>query len=64
MITSLTKEQSDRFPEFVKKWTEIGLSTKSLNKAKIKEGLKSAYAEVKKPSPKGHRLICKTNAKA
>jgi len=32
MIDKLTKEQESRFPEFVDKWTKIGLSTESADR--------------------------------
>ena len=49
---SLTKEQEARFPEFVRKWTEIGLSTAPLNRARILDALTRAFREVNKPPPR------------
>lgn len=51
MIEKLTKEQTDRFPEFIKKWTDIGLSTEKANRKEAEEGIGEMYeiAGLKKP---------------
>lgn len=51
-IESLTPEQVARFPEFVKKWTEIGLSTQPANREKAEHGIEQAYAVAGLPKPK------------
>ncbi len=50
-IESLTAAQIARFPEFVKKWTEIGLSTQPANRKEAEDGVCEAYriAGIKKP---------------
>jgi hypothetical protein len=42
-IEQLTEEQKARFPEFVEKWTKIGLSTEPTDKATAEEGARKAY---------------------
>jgi hypothetical protein len=37
MIESLTKEQEALIPEYVKKYTELGLSTKPVSKERTEE---------------------------
>ena len=51
MIEKLTKEQEKRFPEFVKKWNDIGLSTQRANRKEAEEGICEMYkiAGLKKP---------------
>ena len=51
-IEKLTKEQEARFPEFVKKWTEIGLCTKPANRKEAEEGIRMAYAAAGLKEPK------------
>jgi len=50
-IKSLTKEQIARFPEFVQKWTQIGLSTEPANRREAEIGITEAYhvAGLEKP---------------
>jgi hypothetical protein len=43
MITKLTKAQRDRFPEFVDKWTKIGLCTEPANRKEAEKGVIEAY---------------------
>jgi hypothetical protein len=52
MIKSLTAEQKTRFPEFVAKWTQIGLSTEPLNMKRVQQAFQIAFAQVNKPAPK------------
>ena len=52
MITSLTKEQSDRFPEFVDKWTRIGLSTEPADRPRAESALRAMYAQAGFKHPK------------
>ena len=47
-IASLTKEQKDRFPEFVKKWTDIGLCTDPANREESELAIKEIYKECRR----------------
>ena len=51
-IDSLTKEQIARFPEFVKKWTCVGLSTEKSNRPLAEDGVNHAYKIAGKTPPK------------
>ena len=42
-IQSLTKAQRDRFPEFVDKWTQIGLCTDPADRPRAEAGIRKAY---------------------
>ena len=50
-IDKLTTEQEDKFPEFIKKWTDIGLSTEKANRKEAEKGIVEMYeiAGLKKP---------------
>ncbi len=52
MITKLTKEQEARFPEFVEKWTAIGLSIQPINRQAAIAALAKLFGVVGRPSPK------------
>jgi len=43
MINKLTPAQIARFPEFVDKWTRIGLSTEPADRARAEAGIELAY---------------------
>src|SRR3990167_6684858 len=43
MITELTKSQTDRFEEFVDRWTRIGLSTEPADRKRTEKGIALAY---------------------
>lgn len=43
MITELTKEQIAKFPEYVEKWSKIGLDTKPIDKEAAKIFVKKLY---------------------
>ena len=43
MIEKLTKEQEARFPEFIDKWTKIGLCTEPANRSMAEKGVREAY---------------------
>lgn len=45
MIKTLTKRQTDKFPEYCKKWIERGLSTGDCNFTKAQESVILAYKE-------------------
>ena len=47
MITELTKEQIAKFPEYVNKWSKIGLDTKPIDKKAAKIFVKKLYAFLK-----------------
>ena len=49
MITSLTPEQMARFPEFVEKWTQIGLSIQPLNMKRVQQSLNKLALVSEKP---------------
>jgi hypothetical protein len=51
-IEKLTKEQEERFQEFVDKWTRIGLSTEPADRTKAESSVAKAYAAANLPSPK------------
>lgn len=52
MIEKLTDEQIARFPDYVKKWTDIGLSTEPLNFEEAKRHAADAYKVAKLEPPK------------
>ena len=52
MITQLTKAQEARLPEFIKKWTDIGLSTEPANRIEAEKGIIAAYKSVGLEAPK------------
>ena len=43
-IDRLTKEQEDRFPEFIAKWTDIGLSTAPADRPRAERAIAEMYA--------------------
>lgn len=43
MITQLTDAQLARFPEFIEKWTSIGLSTQPADRHRAEHGIRLAY---------------------
>ena len=52
MITKLTPDQIARFPEFIEKWTRIGLSTEPADRPKAEAGIIAAYASASLPPPR------------
>lgn len=42
-IEKLTPAQTARFPEFIDKWTQIGLSTEPANRPEAEAGIVAAY---------------------
>ena len=52
MITELTKAQEARLAEFIKKWTDIGLSTEPANRIEAEKGIIAAYKSVGLEAPK------------
>lgn len=73
-ITKLTPEQEARLPEYVEKWTKIGLSTEPANRPVTEEAVKRAYEVAGLPPPEhilwadsvwaGHELHCKLRGKS
>lgn len=51
-IESLTQEQKNKFPEYIEKWTRIGLSTEPANRRLAEEGVIEAYKIAGKKPPK------------
>src|SRR3990172_2259775 len=43
MIERLTPEQEARFPEFIKKWTDIGLSTEPADRPRAEKAIRLMY---------------------
>ena len=52
MITELTQEQKACFPEFIDKWTRIGLSTEPANRPEAEAGVVEAYRVAGLAAPK------------
>src|SRR3990167_9655693 len=52
MITELTTEQKSRFPEFVERWTKIGLSTEPADIANAEKGIQLIYQQANLKDPK------------
>jgi len=52
LIEKLTPEQEARYPEFIKKWTDIGLCTKPANRELAEEGVREAYRNAGLDEPK------------
>jgi hypothetical protein len=51
MIEKLTDAQIARFPEFIKKWTDIGLSTQPAARLRAEHGIRLAYEAAKLKAP-------------
>ena len=51
MIKQLTDAQIARFPEFIKKWTDIGLSTQPADRLRAEHGIRLAYETAKLRAP-------------
>ena len=51
-IIELTAEQRARFPEFVEKWTKIGLSTEPADRPRAEEAITMMYRAAGLPPPK------------
>jgi len=51
MITDLTEAQKARFPEYIKKWTDIGLCTEPANRKLAEEGVIESYRIAGKKPP-------------
>jgi hypothetical protein len=50
-IESLSREQIAMFPEYVRRWTDIGLSTKPAERKAAEAGILRAYSEANIPPP-------------
>src|ERR1700693_1702944 len=62
IITSLTAEQKARFPEFVNKWTEIGLSTSPADRPRAEKAISGLYKLANLKEPKIIWLPCPISA--
>jgi hypothetical protein len=62
MIMSLTNEQRARFPEFVKKWVAIGLSTKPADRDRAERAIAGLYRLAKLKEPRVIWLPCPISA--
>lgn len=51
MITSLTEEQIAKFPEYVRKWVDIGISTEEVDMIECVSAIKNAYKKVNISAP-------------
>ena len=51
-ISHLTKEQTDRFQEFIDKWTAIGLCTEPANRKEAEVGIAETYTSAGLAPPK------------
>lgn len=51
-ITSLTAEQMAKFPQYVKEWTDIGLSTEPADRPRAEVAIAKMYAIAGKKTPK------------
>ncbi len=61
-ITHLTPEQRARFPEFVKKWTDIGLSTKPADRPRAEKAIAGLYRLANLKEPRVVWLPCPISA--
>lgn len=52
MLTKLTPEQEAMIPQWVQKWTAIGLSTAPADRGRAEEAIGGYYAAAKLPAPK------------
>lgn len=52
MLTKLTPEQEAMIPQWVQKWTAIGLSTGPADRGRAEEAIGGYYAAAKLPAPK------------
>src|SRR5438067_1060597 len=52
MITKLTASQKAKFPEYIAKWTAIGLNTDPIDRDAVTQALTTAFQQVKKTAPK------------
>lgn len=58
MITEITEAQKARFPEFVKRWTDIGLCTEPADRARAEAGIRLAYECGGMPKPPDEIIWC------
>jgi len=52
MIESLTEEQINKFPEYIKKWTDIGLCTDPANRIEAEKAINESYRLAELEIPK------------
>ena len=51
-VEKLTSEQIAKFPEYVKKWTDIGLSTQPADRPRAEAAIRYMYRAAKLPAPR------------
>lgn len=51
MIKELTEEQRAKFPEYVEKWTKIGLCTEPADRPRAENGIRLAYEQARLTPP-------------
>ena len=51
-IETLTESQKSKLPEYIEKWTKIGLSTEPANRQKAEEGVRKAYEDAGLSTPR------------
>ena len=61
-ITEITNAQRARFPEFVQKWTDIGLSTQPADREKAERAIRGLYALARLKEPRVIWLPCPFSA--
>ena len=52
MINSLTKEQTAKFPDYVRDWTNVGLSTDPASRPEAEQGVIESYNAVGLKAPR------------
>jgi phage baseplate assembly protein W len=62
LITKLTKDQEARFPEFTRKWIEIGLSTKPADRPRAEKAIAGLYRLASLKEPRVIWLPCPISA--
>ena len=62
LITRLAPDQEARFPEFVKKWIAIGLSTAPADRERAERAIRGLYALAKLKEPQMIWLPCPMSA--
>jgi hypothetical protein len=61
-VTELTTEQEARFPEFARKWIDIGLSTQQADRERFEAAIGGHYAQVNRKKPRVIWLPCPISA--
>ena len=61
-ITKLTSDQKARFPEFIRKWIDIGLSTQPADRPRAEKAIVGLYRLAKLKKPRVIWLPCPISA--